>query len=107
MVALPLEFLCSPVQPCAILFEEMFEQDRTNIFPSDNAVVLDDCGEFYVTAAPLTPNQIFGGSPAKSRTATRRPKRVSSLRRRQLSVLVVDDVPDVTEMIALFLKHVG
>ena len=55
----------------------------------------------------LSPNQAF--APGAKRLA--RPSRAAAQKRRprnlQLSVLVVDDVNDVTEMIALFLKHAG
>lgn len=43
----------------------------------------------------------------KTRTTTRAKGRKPRSRVTQLSVLVVDDVPDVTEMIELFLKHAG
>jgi len=55
----------------------------------------------------LSPNQAF--APGAKRFA--RSSRVAAQKRRprnlQPSVLVVDDVNDVTEMIALFLKHAG
>jgi two-component system, chemotaxis family, CheB/CheR fusion protein len=56
---------------------------------------------------PRYTNQAF--APGAKRLA--RPSRAAAQKRRprnlQLSVLVVDDVSDVTEMIALFLKHAG
>jgi len=59
------------------------------------------------TVSALNPHQAFAGTqrkslPAKKATATKRPPRKSSYK-----VLVVDDVPDVTDMIALFLGHAG
>lgn len=55
----------------------------------------------------LTPGGALTKPPAKRSTS----KRVSKERRRartsRQTVLIVDDVADVTEMIALFLKHAG
>jgi CheY-like chemotaxis protein len=53
----------------------------------------------------LNPFQAFARVPAKRTKAPG--KRKSRSRGRQQAVLVVDDVPDVTEMIALFLRHAG
>ena len=60
-------------------------------------------------AAPdvLNPYRAFGRPAPKafrSKVSAKRKSRSTDLRR---CVLVVDDVPDVTEMIALFLKHAG
>ena len=60
-----------------------------------------------LTSESLGPNQAFGRSTGKATRSGRSAKRKPSSRRLRLSVLVVDDVPDVTEMIALFLKHAG
>src|ERR1043166_5766843 len=56
--------------------------------------------------ASLTPHQAFARTPSKRsiKTRTTTTERRASAHRR---VLVVDDVPDVTEMIALFLTHAG
>lgn len=57
--------------------------------------------------APVSPNHAFGRSAGKAappRKAGRLKQGSRSFKRR---VLVVDDVADVTEMIALFLKHAG
>src|ERR1051326_2037550 len=54
----------------------------------------------------LTPNRAFARAPARRSTSAvtkNRTQRASAARR----ILVVDDVADVTEMIALFLKHAG
>jgi CheY-like chemotaxis protein len=59
------------------------------------------------TPQSLSPNQAFGRSAGKAAGSRRSTKRKPSSRRLRLSVLVVDDVPDVTEMIGLFLKHAG
>ena len=56
---------------------------------------------------PLNPFQAYARGPATTGTSRKSGKRKQtsgSLKRR---VLVVDDVPDVTEMIGLFLKHAG
>lgn len=58
-------------------------------------------------AAPLNPNHAFGRSPTKLSVPRKPAKRKQNSRRLKQSVLIVDDVPDVTEMIALFLKHAG
>lgn len=55
---------------------------------------------------PLSPNRAFARGNAKPARRSRFGEPGKSLRR-QLSVLVVDDVPDVAEMIALLLKHAG
>jgi len=54
----------------------------------------------------LTPNRAFARTPAKRRvrSAGKHADRPKTSSRR---ILVVDDVADVTEMIALFLKHAG
>ena len=54
----------------------------------------------------LTPTRAFAGRVAR-RSPKRRVSRRPRSRQIHRSVLVVDDVPDVTEMIALFLKHAG
>ena len=59
------------------------------------------------TSQSLSPNQAFGRSTGKATRSRGSARRKPSSRRIKLSVLVVDDVPDVTEMIALFLKHAG
>jgi len=58
-------------------------------------------------AAPLKPNQAFGRGPTKLSVPLKSAKPKRSSRRPRQSVLIVDDVPDVTEMIGLFLKHAG
>jgi len=59
-------------------------------------------------AAPLNPNQAFARGPMKSSVPRKsNKKRKQNSRRLKQSVLIVDDVTDVTEMIALFLKHAG
>ncbi|MDQ3474046.1 MAG: response regulator [Acidobacteriota bacterium] len=59
------------------------------------------------TALPRNPNQAFGKSKTKFAIFSKPAAGRRNSRGLQLSVLVVDDVADVTEMIALFLKHAG
>ena len=59
------------------------------------------------TAPPVRPAKVFGRGAGKVSSAKRSAKRKPTLRSSRLRVLVVDDVPDVTEMIGLFLKHAG
>ena len=55
----------------------------------------------------LSLHQAFAKRPARSTAARRSPSGKRNPRAFQKKVLVVDDVLDVTEMIALFLKHAG
>jgi CheY-like chemotaxis protein len=57
--------------------------------------------------SPLNRNQAFGSRAPKAPTQRKsgKPKEGSPSFKR--TVLVVDDVPDVTEMIGLFLQHAG
>jgi CheY-like chemotaxis protein len=57
--------------------------------------------------SPRSPSRALASARRKTRTTTRSTGRKSRSRVAQRSVLVVDDVPDVTEMIELFLKHAG
>jgi len=56
----------------------------------------------YEPTLPLKRKQSFGKRVRRSHA-----RRLPNARGSQLKVLVVDDVNDVTEMIALFLKHAG
>jgi CheY-like chemotaxis protein len=58
--------------------------------------------------APPGRYQALGRASSKdARSSTKSAKRKSTSRSPKRRVLVVDDVTDVTEMIALFLKHAG
>lgn len=59
------------------------------------------------TSASFSPNHALGRSTREAPRSRRSAGRKPSSHLLKLSVLVVDDVPDVTEMIALFLKHAG
>ena len=56
---------------------------------------------------PATPNRAFGRSVGKAAPQKRPGSRKQGSPGIKRSVLVVDDVPDVTEMIGLYLKHAG
>ena len=84
----------------------MLKQGRT----SDRATAQDDqisalAPERWATSP--TPTRAFGRGPAKATSLRKFGERKQSSRRLKRSVLVVDDVPDVTEMIGLLLKHAG
>jgi CheY-like chemotaxis protein len=55
----------------------------------------------------LNPNRAFSKNPRKRATSKQPSTRKQKTRATKRSILVVDDVTDVTEMIALFLKHAG
>jgi CheY-like chemotaxis protein len=57
--------------------------------------------------APVSPNRAFGRSVGKAGPLRKLGSRKPGSRTLKRSVLVVDDVHDVTEMIGLFLKHAG
>jgi CheY-like chemotaxis protein len=83
----------------------MFKQDLSNRpMGQDDQIKL-------IGAAPqsgrLNPSQVFGRAPTKTSVPRKSAKRKQSSRRPRHRVLIVDDVPDVTEMIGLFLKHAG
>jgi CheY-like chemotaxis protein len=87
----------------------MFSKLRpTSVNVSESAISLDNQTNSLASghrAALLNPTQ--GRSPAKGSAPGKARKRKQSSRRFKRSVLIVDDVPDVTEMIGLFLKHAG
>jgi CheY-like chemotaxis protein len=56
---------------------------------------------------PATPNRAFGRSGGKAAPQKKPGGRKQGSPSFKRSVLVVDDVPDVTEMIGLYLKHAG
>lgn len=116
MVALPLTVSVPHLLASPILSHEMLK-DPTSIIVRDRALVAGQADQDRHmksvtsiethTAPPLSPNKVFGRGAGKVATAKRSARRKTTLRSSKLRVLVVDDVPDVTEMIALFLKHAG
>jgi len=118
MEALPLNAGMPLFPKLSRLFHEMLKQDpsvsihegrkgraRTLEVQDDHAKSLAPVAMH--TAPSLNPNKALGRAPGKVTTSKRSAKRKQTTRGPKLSVLVVDDVPDVTEMIALFLKHAG
>jgi CheY-like chemotaxis protein len=55
----------------------------------------------------LNPNRAFRKNPGRRASSKQASTRKQKSRAAKRSILVVDDVTDVTEMIALFLKHAG
>ena len=82
----------------------MIEMDSLTMF-NEHAEVLPSLPDLFVEPRAVNANR----ARTKRRVAvsSRPAKRGRSSRALPLSVLVVDDVADVTEMIALFLKHAG
>lgn len=113
-MAAPFSNVGPPLQPFAIFFTEMSKPAHTSVFVEERTTLIQDqfeqrLGLFGILPSrpPMTPNRAF----VKERTRIARSPRVGKRKRSspegELSVLVVDDVPDVTEMIALFLKYAG
>jgi len=114
MEALPLRFSYSPSHSSATLLKEMFDKDYaltgTTISTPANRTQFDDSPavpSLTKRAVPLSPHQGFAKRSPKSSGSVRSVARRKKTRSVQKNVLVVDDVQDVTEMIALFLKHAG
>ena len=91
------------------LFKEMLKQLPASASVSDSARDgLRNSPPAHWIATPLNPNQAFGrAAKAKAAVPRKTRQRKESSHRFKRRVLVVDDVPDVTEMIGLFLKHAG
>jgi CheY-like chemotaxis protein len=109
MEALPLIVSIPHLQTFTKLFKEMPKQHPTSARFSGSVIGQDGHRNSPPPAqrsAPVHPNQAFGRGPAKA-TPVKSRKRGGSSRTFKRCVLVVDDVPDVTEMIGLFLKHAG
>lgn len=90
----------------AKLVNEMLKQGSAAATVSNRPIGQDEHIEL-TRAVRLNPNQAFGRGPAKRSVPLKSVKRKQSSRRLKQSVLIVDDVADVTEMIGLFLKHAG
>ena len=108
MEALPLHVDIPRWQTFTKLFKEMLEQHPTRARLSESAQdgLRNSPAPVHWTG-PLNPNQAFGRGTTKATVPGKARRRKASSRRFKRSVLVVDDVPDVTEMIGLFLKHAG
>ena len=84
------------------------KQRPASVSVSETAISLDNQTNSLASghrAALLNPTQ--GRSLAKGSAPGKARKRKQSSRKFKRSVLIVDDVPDVTEMLGLFLKHAG
>lgn len=106
-----------PVSPChtsSVLFKTMTDRDYAlagaAVSTPLNLTKFDDSPPvtgLTKHAMPLSPHQAFAKRSAKSSGSKRSLARRNKPRNAPKNVLVVDDVSDVTEMIALFLKHAG
>jgi len=120
MKALSSSHCVSPSLASVILFTGMFDRDYavTGVVVSaaSNPAEFDesparrdshDSQSTTRTALPLSPHRAFAKRSIQSSASLRTIARKGRSQTLPLSVLVVDDVSDVTEMIALFLKHAG
>lgn len=110
MRALPPNHRVSPSQLSAILFTEMFDRDYGVAGVMGSTAGFEELPARLNTTQNtllLSPNKAFGKRAKRSGASLRSTARKSKPRSVQTNVLVVDDVSDVTEMIALFLKHAG
>jgi CheY-like chemotaxis protein len=83
----------------------MFKQDLSNrpIGQDDQIKLIGAAHQ----SGRLNPHQAFGRRTSTISVPRQPAKRKQGSRRPKHRVLIVDDVPDVTEMIGLFLKHAG
>ena len=114
METLPLSFSVFPSYTFAIVTEGMF--DREYALTGATSSAPDSRREFDGSTPvfglpqrvpPLSRHRAFAKRANKSTAAKRAVGGKPRPRTVEKSVLVVDDVSDVTEMIALFLKHAG
>jgi CheY-like chemotaxis protein len=114
MESLPLSFSVSPSHTSAILIKKMLDRDYAVTGASTSTPVthteFDDSApvpSLPKRTLPLSPRQAFAKRLSRSTASRRSVRGKPQPRALQKNVLVVDDVHDVTEMIALFLKHAG
>jgi len=92
-----------PIQPAP--FWKMAEPSQANR-PLDTIGISNDAGVAIKTLVALNPGAF--AKPNAKRSFSKQPVRSRrGARARGQSILIVDDVADVTEMIAFFLKHAG
>ena len=92
-----------PIQPAP--FWKMAEPSQANK-PLDTIGISNDSGVAIKTLVALNPGAF--AKPNAKRSFSKQPVRSRrGARARGQSILIVDDVADVTEMIAFFLKHAG
>ena len=116
MEALPLTVSVPRLLASPMLSHEMLKDPPSIIF-RDRAFVADQARQDRHmkavtsiethTALTLIPGKAVGKRARRVTSGRKSTRRKPTLRSSKLRVLVVDDVPDVTEMIALFLKHAG
>jgi len=94
------------LQILARLCNEMLKQTPAGALIRGQGIGQDRSTNQIAPAALIMPNRAFA-RVATTTPPRRRGKRKQGSRKFKRSVLVVDDVPDVTEMIGLFLKHAG
>lgn len=75
--------------------------------PSAGTCALNHALTYETMPADLTQQTHASKNPPTKPKATRKRKGEATSKRARGTVLVVDDVPDVTEMIELLLKHAG
>src|ERR1700686_4786717 len=107
MAALPVNVSVPPLQTSARLFGQMLKQSNSAIAGERANVQNGHMNLPAREAAPLNRHQTFGRGSSKAASSSKLGKRKSNSGSSRRWVLIVDDVPDVTEMIALFLKHAG
>ena len=118
MDALPLNAGIPLLSKLSRLFQEMLNEDlivrirEVRARPERSLKAQDDLAKSLAPVAmhavpPRNPNRAFGRSPDKATSSKKSAKQKQTSRAPKSRVLVVDDVPDVTEMIALLLKHAG
>src|SRR5947207_12744894 len=93
-----------PIQPAP--FWKVAESSGANK-ALDRAAISNDVPVVPETSGLLNPNRAGARSTAKRAFSKRPARALRGARAQGRSILIVDDVPDVTEMIALFLKHAG
>jgi CheY-like chemotaxis protein len=107
MEALLLTISLPHLETSTTFSKEMLKQHSPSPSVSDSA--RDGLTKSPATnwTTPVDPLLAFGRGPVKATVPGKPRQRKGSSRRFRRCVLVVDDVPDVTEMIGLFLKHAG
>jgi CheY-like chemotaxis protein len=89
------------------LFNEMLKEESVRVFVSNLPLAPNGLLNPVAIEALINPNRALGRAVSKTPRPKKLSKRSSGSRDFKRSVLVVDDVPDVTEMIGLFLQHAG
>lgn len=101
--------------PCAssvsrlplFLFAEVSDQFAMNVTEASVADEWAHALEHHTMSIDLSYQTLASKKPSPQRKASRKRKGEETGNKPRGTVLVVDDVPDVTEMIELLLKHAG